>query len=199
MSYYYSSSYHPYKAPLEPPRRRWGLRRTSTSLKPSHWQARPSISASLWYHTPRSRSYYTPPEPSRQSRHSHRSRLTDLPNELKLNIFETLDRASSACLGLSSRKLYPLHRSVHKNVGLYEQSPDSQVPLAFRLKDWMPKDYALDWQSEKFVKRDRLAGLEAERKRERDKYWDERRRLWAWDDDYDDRERGGRRRRRRRH
>lgn len=145
------------------------------------------------------RSYYNPPEPPRQTR--HRSRLNELPNELKLNIMETLDPASSACLGLSSRNLYPLHRSVHNKVGLYEQSQGSKVPLAFKLRDWVPKDYALDWQSEKFVKRDRLAALEAERKRERDRYWDERRRLWVWDDDYEerDRDRSGRRHRRRRY
>jgi hypothetical protein len=120
---------------------------------------------------------------------------------LKLNIIEVLDPVSSACLGLSSRKMYPLHRSVHKKVGLYEPSYDSRVPLAYKLKEWVPKDYALDWQSEKFVKRDRLATLEAERKREREKYWDERRRLWVWDVDYEDRDRdrGERRHRRRRH
>lgn len=97
--------------------------------------------------------------------------------------------------------MYPLHRSVHKKVGLYEQNHDSRVPLAFKLKEWVPKDYALDWQSERFVKRDRLASLEAERKREKERYWDERRRLWVWDVDYEDRHGGERssRHRRRRH
>lgn len=95
--------------------------------------------------------------------------------------------------------MYPLHRSVHKKVGLYEPSYDSRVPLAYKLKEWVPRDYALDWQSEKFVKRDRLEKLEAERKRERDRYWDERRRLWVWDVDYNDHDRGERRYRRRRH
>ncbi|RFU25442.1 hypothetical protein B7463_g10896, partial [Scytalidium lignicola] len=134
--------------------------------------------------------YSTPVEAPR------RSHLNDLPPELKLNIIETLDPVSSACLGLSSRKLYPLHRSVHKKVGLYEQSQESKVPLAFKLRDWMPNDYVLDWQGERFVRKERLAELEEKRRRERERYWDERKRLWVWDDEEDE---GGRRHRSRRH
>lgn len=47
--------------------------------------------------------------------------------------------------------------------------------MAFKLREWVPKEYALDWQSEKWVKRERLGALEAERKRERERYWDESR------------------------
>lgn len=95
--------------------------------------------------------------------------------------------------------MYPLHRSVHPKVGLYEQTRDSRVPLAFKLRDWMPDDYVLDWQSEKFVSRQRLAELEAKRKKEREKYWDDRKRLWTWDEEDEREERRRRRHRSSRH
>ncbi|KAH8817057.1 hypothetical protein F5884DRAFT_778338 [Xylogone sp. PMI_703] len=209
MSFF--SAFHSFKPALEPPRGRWGLRRSSVNLKPAHWQRRPSVSASLFQYMPRSshsKSHHqSSTQPHRRHRHhyhsnppesSRRSHLNELPPELKLNIFDNLDPVSSTCLGLSSKKLYPLHRSVHKNVGLYEQSQESRVPLAFKLRDWMPDDYVLDWQSEKFVSRERLAELEEKRRRERERYWDERKRLWVWDDEEGD-EGKRRRHRSRRH
>jgi hypothetical protein len=93
-------------------------------------------------------------------------RLTTLPPELHLSIFDNLDPVSSACLGLTTKKFYPLHRSAHRKVGLYQ---GAEQPLHELLKNWKPKDLVLDWESEKLVSRERLEILEEVRRRERDR------------------------------
>jgi hypothetical protein len=80
-----------------------------------------------------------------------------------------LDPVASTCLGLSSKKLYPVHRSKHKKVSLFEGTRDQHVPLCWHLKNWAPPDLMLDWESEKLVSRDRYGTLQKERER---KYWD---------------------------
>ncbi|KAH8602913.1 hypothetical protein B0O99DRAFT_604653 [Bisporella sp. PMI_857] len=96
--------------------------------------------------------------------------LSNLPPEIQLSIFDTLDPVSSTCLGLTSKKFYPLHRSAHKNVGLYDQSSEKGLPLCYLLKDWAPNDMVLDWRSEKLVSRDRYGDLGRESvRKERDK------------------------------
>jgi hypothetical protein len=102
--------------------------------------------------------------------HNNNSYLTTLPPELQLSIFDSLDPVSSTCLGLTSRKLYPLHRARHKKVGLYEGSYDHGHPLCILLKDWAPDDLMLDWESERLVSRDRYRAIQAEREREGRRY-----------------------------
>jgi len=113
--------------------------------------------------TRRSRRTYYEEEPSYAS---HRPYLTNLPPELQLSIFETLDPVSSTCLGLTNRKFYPMHRAHHKKVGLYEGSYDHGRPLAMLLKDWAPEDLMLDWESERLVSREKYQALQAARERD---------------------------------
>jgi hypothetical protein len=96
--------------------------------------------------------------------------LTNLPPELHLSIFDNLDPVSSACLGLTSKKFYPMHRSAHRKVGLYQ---GAEQPLHVLLKDWTPSDLVLDWESERLVSRERFDVLEEVRRRERERraYW----------------------------
>jgi len=76
-----------------------------------------------------------------------------MPPEIHLSIFDTLSPKSSTCLGLTSKKFYPLHRSAasaqhqhQKPTPLYQRSADG-VPLCRLLKDWVPADRVLDWES----------------------------------------------------
>ncbi|PMD15994.1 hypothetical protein NA56DRAFT_709380 [Hyaloscypha hepaticicola] len=50
------------------------------------------------------------------------SLLIKLPNSLLLLIISNLDRVTSACLGLTSYRLYLLHFSVHGKVGMKENT-----------------------------------------------------------------------------
>jgi hypothetical protein len=118
--------------------------------------------------------------------HPNKQYLTTLPPELQLSIFESLDPVSSTCLGLTSRKLYPMHRAAHKNVGLYDTAPGytshsrhrgreeerGGLPLCMLLKNWVPENLVLDWESEKLVSRERHAVLEEVRRREVRPYWE---------------------------
>lgn len=101
--------------------------------------------------------------------YSSRPYITDLPPEIQLSIFDHLDPVASTCLGLSSKKLYPVHRSKHKKVGLFEGTRDQHIPLCFHLKNWAPQDLMLDWETEKLVSRERYGSLQKEREK---KYWD---------------------------
>jgi len=121
------------------------------------------------YPSRRSRRTFYDQEPSHPSNYPH---LTTLPPELQLSIFETLDPVSSTCLGLTSRKLYPMHRARHKKVGLYEGSYDSGRPLCVLLKDWAPDNLMLDWESERLVSKDKYNVLQAERQRQGRTYWE---------------------------
>jgi hypothetical protein len=101
--------------------------------------------------------------------YSSRPYITDLPAEIQFSIFDHLDPVASTCLGLSSKKLYPVHRSKHKKVSLFEGSRDKDIPLCLHLKNWAPQDLMLDWETEKLVSRERYAALQREREK---KYWD---------------------------
>ncbi|PVH81613.1 hypothetical protein DL98DRAFT_587228 [Cadophora sp. DSE1049] len=119
--------------------------------------------------------YRDPPYPTHYPDTSYRTNITTLPNDIKLSVFDHLDPVSSACLGLSSRHLYPSHRYMHKNVSLYEQA-DGNVPLCFQLRDWAPEDLMLDPRSGKYISRERYERHErregrSERKRH---FWDGR-------------------------
>jgi hypothetical protein len=113
---------------------------------------------------------------------SSRPYLTSLPPELKYNIMENLDPVSSACLGLSSKTMYPYHRKSHRKVGLFESSREHPLPLCFSMR--VPSHLVLDWESEKFVTRERLAELESKRRKESRDYWDAKKRTY---EDYEGR------------
>lgn len=63
-----------------------------------------------------------------------------------------------------------MHRSAHRKVGLYQ---GSEQPLHVLLKDWVPRDLVLDWESQRLVSADRFEILEEVRRRERERraYW----------------------------
>ena len=102
-----------------------------------------------------------------------KSYLAALPPELKTMIFTQLDPVNSTCLVLTSRSMYPHHRHAHRKVGLYDVA-DEGLPLAWRLKGWLPEDLVLDWRSERLVSRERYAAMEAERagRKREEEYWD---------------------------
>ncbi|RDW94929.1 hypothetical protein BP5796_00692 [Coleophoma crateriformis] len=104
----------------------------------------------------KSRSYENHTEPPRKAH------IKELPLEIQLSIFDHLDPASSACLGLASKQLYPVHRSRHKSVNLFE---GKYQPLCMLLQDWAPSDLYLDWELEKMVSREQYDMLEAARSR----------------------------------
>ena len=95
--------------------------------------------------------------------------LSNLPPEIHLSIFDSLDPVSSTCLGLTSRKFYPMHRGAHKHVPLYDTG-DKGMPLCCLLKDWAPRDLVLDSTSGKLMTRERYSELGRERvRRERER------------------------------
>ncbi|RDW88493.1 hypothetical protein BP6252_00525 [Coleophoma cylindrospora] len=102
------------------------------------------------------RSYECYTEPPRKAH------IKELPPEIQLSIFDNLDPASSACLGLASKQLYPMHRSRHKSVSLFE---GKYQPLCMLLQDWAPSGLYLDWESEKMVSGEQYNMLEAARSR----------------------------------
>ena len=69
--------------------------------------------------------------------------------------------------------MYPHHRHVHRKAGLYDVEEDG-LPLAWRLKGWLPEDLVLDWRSERLVSRERYAAMEAERggRKREEEYWE---------------------------
>jgi hypothetical protein len=135
------------------------------------YQPQPAPSRSTYSHTPQSYPNYsahckTPrakhyiPHPKKPHLTSHfidsrNAYLSNMPPEIHLSIFDTLDPVSSTCLGLTSRKFYPMHRSAHRHekVSLYDQASDNGLPLCLLLKDWAPKDMVLDWEKEKLVRK----------------------------------------------
>ncbi|PMD28230.1 hypothetical protein NA56DRAFT_5421 [Hyaloscypha hepaticicola] len=152
-------------------------RSSRRSARPVEYENEPTYSS---YPTQYSTSYHSShqyePAPST------RPYLTSLPAELKYNIMENLDPVSGACLGLSSKTFYPYHRKSHRRVGLFESSRDHPLPLCFSMR--VPSDLVLDWESEKFVTRERLAELESKRRKESRDYWDAKKRTY---EDYEGR------------
>lgn len=51
------------------------------------------------------------------------SRLSSLPPELQLEIFERLHAVSSACLGLTCKKFYAIHWNIHGKVQIFDMEP----------------------------------------------------------------------------
>ncbi|KAH8647629.1 hypothetical protein BGZ60DRAFT_423773 [Tricladium varicosporioides] len=49
--------------------------------------------------------------------------LLTLPGEVQLRIFDKLDKATSACLGVTCKYFYPMYRELHGFVGLLCYTP----------------------------------------------------------------------------
>jgi len=82
---------------------------------------------------------------NRNSPISQQTPLFHLPDELVLKIFELCGLATSACLGLTSKQLYPIYRSKYASVSIgaclmVENEPRFLYQL---LGEWMGSDYVL--------------------------------------------------------
>jgi hypothetical protein len=82
--------------------------------------------------------------------------LLTLPSEIMLMIFSYLNPSPSVCLGLSSKLLYPLHRSLHGKVPLRKYSWSyawcSDENLLHLLAQWMDSvDFIYHGRKMKFV------------------------------------------------
>jgi hypothetical protein len=94
--------------------------------------------------------------------------ILTLPLELKLMIFSYLCSSASVCLGLSSKLLYPLHRSLHGkmpliNTHVWWGCRDCGANLIYFLGKWMDSaNLVYRWEMGKFVK---VVSLKKEEKR----------------------------------
>jgi len=52
--------------------------------------------------------------------------LSTLPDEIKLQVFEFLNQVDSACLGLSQKAFYGIHREIHGSVSLEASTTDEE-------------------------------------------------------------------------
>ena len=79
-----------------------------------------------------------------------------MPVEMHLELFKCLDEAQSVCVGLTCRKLYSLHYSIHGKVELHyhryyigggvymrltEDADGNAHYLAVLIRDWMGPEY----------------------------------------------------------
>jgi F-box-like len=70
--------------------------------------------------------------------------LTNLPVEITLHILSYLNPGHSACLGLTCKRLYKLHREIHGNVSLHTRCPVGEGPglqLLEFLGEWYPPGF----------------------------------------------------------
>ncbi|KUJ19745.1 uncharacterized protein LY89DRAFT_779656 [Mollisia scopiformis] len=73
--------------------------------------------------------------------------LVTLPPEILLLIFDYLNPAASTCLGLTCKKLYPVHRAIHGIVRLSAPSEPNGFYLWYLLKDFFPGlIFCEDWE-----------------------------------------------------
>ena len=82
--------------------------------------------------------------------------LVNLPPELHLKIFNLLDRTTSTCLGLCTKKFYAIHRSMRGTVPLmtWHSYPPNKVDgkrLWELLVEWMEPGYDFDSRAFKFL------------------------------------------------
>jgi hypothetical protein len=99
----------------------------------------------------------------RNSLLSHQTSLFHLPDELILKIIDLCGPATSACLGLTSKRFYPIYRSKYASVSIgacvmVESEPRFLYQL---LSEWMGSDYVLVFHPKLmrvFVKRELAAG-----------------------------------------
>lgn len=87
-------------------------------------------------------------------------RLTNLTREVQLEIFDHLDPVTSACLGLTCKALYAIHRKFHGSVELWRPAQPGSCEdkyacwkrgeLHTLLRAWMPKDLMCSsWSSKR--------------------------------------------------
>jgi hypothetical protein len=82
--------------------------------------------------------------------------LVNLPPELHLKIFNLLDRTTSTCLGLCTKKFYAIHRSMRGTVPLmtWHSYPPNKIDgkrLWELLVEWMEPGYDFDSRAFKFL------------------------------------------------
>jgi hypothetical protein len=99
---------------------------------------------------------------NRNNPRSQQTSLLHLPDELILKIFELCGPATSACLGLTSKRFYPIYQSQYASVSIgacvmVESEPRFLYQL---LSEWMGSDYVLVFHPKLmrvFVKRELAA------------------------------------------
>lgn len=71
----------------------------------------------------------------------------NLPTEIHLLIFDRLDPVDSTCLGLTSQKLYAIHRHIHGTVSLSSKHlvTNVEVQLHEVLEQWVNKQSPDGW------------------------------------------------------
>lgn len=85
--------------------------------------------------------------------------LLSLPNELLLKIHKYLCPVTSACLGVTNRRNYSIHRTLHGTVNLTKQQfffgggSVAGISLASYMIDWMPEDMKLYLWGRGFIRR----------------------------------------------
>jgi hypothetical protein len=67
--------------------------------------------------------------------------LLTLPPEIKVMIFSLLEPSFSTCLGLASKRLYPIHRAIHGKVYLHIFNCFISDPYCYD----HPLDYLTEW------------------------------------------------------
>jgi hypothetical protein len=79
--------------------------------------------------------------------------------EIHLLLFDFIDSpVTSACLGLTCKAFYPIHREKHGVVPLdkatcYDLSGDIKfINLALLIKNWVPSHLAYDFKDKKFIR-----------------------------------------------
>jgi len=90
--------------------------------------------------------------------------LLNFPAEIHLLLLEQLDPVSSTCLGLTCKKLYAYHRTLHGTVSLNTPSPEpcvnyyplrespwGRIQLWKLLKNWFPLGWSYDWRTGKYL------------------------------------------------
>jgi hypothetical protein len=70
--------------------------------------------------------------------------------EIHEEIFDHLDPIDSACLGLTCKIFYKIHRKRHRTVTLNKISLSPPHALHYRLQQWIGPLYAFDYLSTKF-------------------------------------------------
>lgn len=102
-----------------------------------------------------------------------RKELSTLPEEIILLLFENLDECASACLGITCRKMYRLHRIVHpspvelRSYSLYlvfQFAPEVKYSKSLYelIEGWVGTKYRWSECFETFVNREVFGETDAE-------------------------------------
>jgi hypothetical protein len=82
--------------------------------------------------------------------------LNDLPFDIHFQILSYLHPIFSTCLGLTCKRLYTIHRSLHSTVRTSDLWLTVEVELQQLLETWMAPKYTWSWLQERYVKSDEL-------------------------------------------